>query len=193
MEIRKTFKFEMGHIVRNAWSRRCSKNAHGHSYTCEVFFEGRDLDNGMMLIDFGLIKQYLHDLIDSFDHSFWLWDIPEDKHIVDFFTKEFERVIVTPWSSSAEAQAMMFYYMAEATLQYLKYNEFNNGESLEVYVSRVIVHETLTGKAEFSHKDALEQDNSNRSKIELNKVFFTDGIKAEWKNRAQVEEILKSL
>ena len=187
MEIRKEFKFEMGHIVRKAWSRRCSKNAHGHSYICEVFFKGDTLDNGQMLIDFGVMKQYLNDMIDSFDHAFWLWDISEDKHVIEFFTKEFERVIVTPWSSSAESQAMMFYHFADATLRWLyKTNNLTNGEGPDIVVSRVIVHETKTGKAEYNIDDFKLEKN----KIDISQTKFSEQIQNEWKFPEIVKEIL---
>jgi len=173
MIIRKQFKYEMGHIVRQAWSTRCSRNAHGHSYMVEFLFDGYQPDNGQMLIDFGFIKQYLHPFVDSFDHSFWLWDRPEDKHIVDFFSKEFERVLISPWSTTAEMQAKMFATYATNVLNHLRTNNmFENGESL-VSVSGVIVHETTTGWAKARGSDLFPA-------TLLSQLYISDGIKAEW-------------
>ncbi|OYZ59284.1 MAG: 6-carboxytetrahydropterin synthase QueD, partial [Sulfuricurvum sp. 24-42-5] len=73
MIIRKLFKFENAHIVRGCSSERCRASVHGHSYKIEVLFESDYLDNGQMVYDFGLMKQGMKALIDSFDHSIALW------------------------------------------------------------------------------------------------------------------------
>ncbi len=39
MLIRKLFKFENAHIVRDCTTQRCSENIHGHSYKIEVLLE----------------------------------------------------------------------------------------------------------------------------------------------------------
>ncbi|MFR6543952.1 MAG: 6-pyruvoyl trahydropterin synthase family protein, partial [Butyricimonas virosa] len=52
MLIRKLFKFEGAHIVRNCSSHRCRENIHGHSYIVEVFITSDKLDRGYMVIDF---------------------------------------------------------------------------------------------------------------------------------------------
>ena len=52
MVIRKLFKFEGAHIVRNCSSHRCRENIHGHSYIVEVFITSDKLDRGYMVMDF---------------------------------------------------------------------------------------------------------------------------------------------
>lgn len=47
MIIRKQFKFEGAHIVRNCTSQRCRENIHGHSYIVEVFITSDKLDHGL--------------------------------------------------------------------------------------------------------------------------------------------------
>jgi len=39
MLIRKLFRFENAHIVRNCSSDRCSRSLHGHSYVVEFLLE----------------------------------------------------------------------------------------------------------------------------------------------------------
>ena len=73
MLIRKLFKFENAHIVRDCTTQRCSENIHGHSYKIEVLLESNYLDDGQMVYDFGLTKRYIKELIDSFDHAITLW------------------------------------------------------------------------------------------------------------------------
>ena len=48
MIIRKRFRVESSHVVRNCTSERCSHSHHGHSAVIDVFFEGRQLDNAQM-------------------------------------------------------------------------------------------------------------------------------------------------
>lgn len=177
MEIRKEFRYEMGHIVRNAWSRRCSRNAHGHSYRVEFLFEGPGADNGQMLVDFGFLKKYLHPFVDAFDHSFWLWDRPEDAHLVKFFRENFERVITSPFSTTAEMQAALFATYAQSVIHYLRINNlFENGETADyLRVSAVRVHETTTGYAEY------RWDPSDRfPDTRLRDVVFSEEIWNEW-------------
>ena len=59
MIIRKKFKFEGAHIVRNCSTKRCKTSIHGHSYKVEVFFTSNKLDNGFMILDFGLTKKHI--------------------------------------------------------------------------------------------------------------------------------------
>ena len=79
MCIRKLFKFENAHIVRNCSSERCKHSIHGHSYQIELILEAKRLDHGQMVYDFGLLKSSIKDIIDSFDHAicFWNKDDPE--------------------------------------------------------------------------------------------------------------------
>ena len=173
--IRKQFKFELGHIVRKAWSERCKKSFHGHSYVCEVMMTSNNPDSGFMATDFGFTKKYLHPFIDSFDHASWWWDLEEDKESIDLFREKFARVIVTPWSTTAEVQAQMFYYYAEMVFKYLNTNKaWENGEGL-VTVSSVKVHETTTGWAEASSSGI-----NGWPIIRLNDMEISEPIMDEW-------------
>jgi len=42
-----------------------------------------------------------------------LWDIPEEKELIDFAVKNFDRVIIAPFNSTAEQMARMFYEVIE--------------------------------------------------------------------------------
>ena len=87
MLIRKLFRFENAHIVRNCSSDRCSRSIHGHSYQVEILLEAHALDNGQMIYDFGLLKGHVKDLIDSFDHAVAFWDKDNAEYIA--FCKQF--------------------------------------------------------------------------------------------------------
>jgi 6-pyruvoyltetrahydropterin/6-carboxytetrahydropterin synthase len=185
----------MGHIVRNAWSRRCSHNAHGHSYTVEFLFESDNSDNGQMACDFGFLKKYINPFVDSFDHSFVLWNIERDKHIIDFFKQEFERVIVTDFSSTAEMQAKMFFKYGQNVLNFLLSDKNTLQEESytslpkDVRMNSVIVHETATGYAKYTDNEA-----DNFPDTSLKNIWVSDGIKNEWpeKFRDQYSVIINS-
>lgn len=62
MLIRKLFKFENAHVVRNCTSDRCKRSIHGHSYKVELLLKASKLDHGQMVYDFGLLKGVIKDL-----------------------------------------------------------------------------------------------------------------------------------
>jgi len=162
MKIRKSFKFEMAHIVRDAYSRRCAKNIHWHSYVIEVFLEWKSskLDKAGMIVDFGEIKNDFNNLIDRFDHSCFLWDkwTVETNEEIDFFKKHYERVIVANFNSSAEQQAQFF---------------FNELKKINDKVCKVRLHETVTWFAEYSNSDFLEDWQMNYNIEYSNWIFNT--------------------
>jgi 6-pyruvoyltetrahydropterin/6-carboxytetrahydropterin synthase len=59
-------KFSAAHYL-NHYHGKC-ENLHGHNYRVRVYAEGEELDEGGMLIDFGILKQQLRDVLQSFDH-----------------------------------------------------------------------------------------------------------------------------
>ncbi len=185
MIIRKLFKFENAHIVRNCTSRRCSRSIHGHSYKVEVKLESNFLDNGQMVYDFGLMKLYIKDLIDSFDHAITLWggDNPE---YIEFAKKFSERWVELPVNPSAEQFSRVFFLMIDRVLNLA---EFKNNEK-NVKIHSVIVHETDTGYAECFREDAYNFE--GMGEIKLEDVKFSERIKKEWKDNEMWDKILKN-
>jgi 6-pyruvoyltetrahydropterin/6-carboxytetrahydropterin synthase len=174
MEIVKKFDLEMAHIVRNAWSTRCSRSIHGHTYTIELVLERRTdakelFDAGRMVIDFGLVKKYIGPFIDSFDHTTLLWDIEEDDFL-EFFKEQFERVIICYESSSCEMMSAVIYVAVNKLLA-----EVENGD---VVCTKVIVHETKTGRAECNYDSKWIQYVEDRDIVE--KLWFSEGLMYEW-------------
>lgn len=169
MIIRKKFRFEAAHIVRNCTSTLCRENIHGHSYIAEVFIKSNTLDNGCMLLDFcklGTIKEF----INSFDHSYCLWK-DEDIEFREAMYKFNKRVVTMPISPSAEGFSLMFYVLIKKLLSEVV---LKNGEG-QVKLSSVRVHETETGYAE-----AFEEDLS-MANFNYEDVLFSDEIKQSWK------------
>jgi 6-pyruvoyltetrahydropterin/6-carboxytetrahydropterin synthase len=172
MIIRKLFKFENAHIVRNCSTDRCKVNLHGHSYKVEVLLESNYLDNGQMIYDFGLFKGAIRDLIDSFDHSIALWSGDDKKYLEDM-KKHSKRWVELPVSPSAEQFSRVIFLLVEKVLQK---THFKNGEK-KIKVNSVIVHETDTGYAQCFYYDAHSK---LMGEIDLNKIIFSPQVKSEW-------------
>lgn len=173
MVIRKLFKFEGAHIVRNCSSDRCKKSIHGHSYVVEVFLEADKLDNGCMVYDFGLFKGTIKDFLDSFDHAYSMWD-KEKEEYSDFINKHSDRVVIMPVSPSAEGYALLMAFVID---KILKNTAFKNGEDENLRLKSVRVAETVTGWAE---ADLFDVASMFASQFGLEDIIFSDEVKAEW-------------
>lgn len=178
MIIRKLFKFEGAHIVRNCSSKRCKENIHGHSYVVEVFIKSNKLDKGYMVMDFTLLDK-VKTFVDSFDHSYSLWNI-EDAEMRQFIQKYNKRIAEMPISPSAEGYALLFAFVID---KIIKNTEFANGEG-NVMMSSVRVHETATGYAEAYREDLDLID------FTLNDIIFSEAIVEEWKDKDWWQDLL---
>ena len=168
MIIRKLFKFEGAHIVRNCTSVRCRENIHGHSYIVEVFLTSNKLDDGYMITDFARLAK-IKELIDSFDHSYILWN-KEDAEFKNFVYQYNKRVVEIPVSPSAEGFALLFLKVADKIINDMPRV---NGEG-DVQVSSVRVHETATGYAEAFRKDLAW------AKFQISEIKYSSAITEEW-------------
>lgn len=172
MRIRKLFKFENAHIVRNCSSNRCKYSIHGHSYQVELILQANRLDHGQMVYDFGLLKSAIKDIIDSFDHAITFWQKDDPEYIAA--CKNFSaRWVAMPVSPSAEQFSRVIFFWADEILQQ---TQMQNGES-DVMVYSVIVHETATGYAQCFIEDV---QNEQMGKLNLADFEFSDEVRAEW-------------
>lgn len=168
MKIRKLFKFEAAHIVRNCSTVRCRQNIHGHSFKAELILQAASLDNAGMVLDFGLLKGRIGSLFDAFDHSYIIWS--EDKgELVGFIRNENERWIELPFSPSAENLALFFHVVIQKIIS----NTVPINGQGNVRVHSVRIHETETGWAE------TEPGDTELFKVmaaALSSCVFSDGI-----------------
>jgi 6-pyruvoyltetrahydropterin/6-carboxytetrahydropterin synthase len=183
MLIRKLFKFENAHIVRDCSTQRCSENIHGHSYKIEVLLESNYLDDGQMVYDFGLTKRYIKELIDSFDHAITLWSKDDTKYI-EAMKAYSSRWVELPVSPSAEQFSRVIYLMVERVLAC---THMQNGER-EVKLHSIIVHETETGYAQGFKEDAHSK---LMGEIKLEDIHFSQQVKNEWSNKKLWNNLLK--
>jgi len=183
MLIRKLFKFENAHIVRECSTQRCSENIHGHSYKVEVLLESNYLDDGQMVYDFGLTKLYIKELIDAFDHGITLWN-KDDKAYIEAMKAYSKRWVLLPVSPSAEQFSRVIFLMVERVLAC---TQMQNGER-EVKVHSIIVHETETGYAQGFKEDA---HSVLMGKIVLEEIVFSPQVQSEWKDPGLWEKLLR--
>lgn len=182
MIIRKSFEIINSHIVRNCSSIRCKKSLHWHKYLVEVFFESDSLDNGMMVMDFGLTKWNLKEFISSFNLAYSMWK-KESPEFQEEIKKATDRWVIMPVSPSAEAYSLLFLSVIDSII---KNTKFNNGE-WNIRVSSVRVHETETGYAESFRSDL---ENPKMPKFSLNDIIFSEGVKESWKNKTFFDDLV---
>ena len=171
MIIRKRFRVESSHVVRNCTSERCSHSHHGHSAVIDVFFEGRHLDNAQMLMDFGLMKGSIKDFIDSMDHCALICT-KDDPEYVEFFKKFNDRYILIPFNPSAE---MLSVFIQHYVNKILNHTNFKNGEGYVACVG-VEYNETVTGMARCDHLDEVNFWNNDWD----NEIIFSEGVMKDW-------------
>lgn len=185
MLIRKLFKFENAHVVRNCTSDRCKRSIHGHSYKVELLLKASKLDHGQMVYDFGLLKGVIKDLFDSFDHAICFWE-KDDSQYIDACQTFSARWISLSVSPSAEQFSRIFFYLAQQVLQS---TVTQNGEG-DVEVYSVIVHETDTGYAQSFIEDI---QNEQMGILSLDGIVFSEQIQIEWTNPQMYEDLKKGI
>ena len=181
MIIRKMFKFENAHVVRGCSTVKCRSSIHGHSYKVELLFESNFLDNGQMIYDFGLMKQNMKALIESFDHSIALWSSDEKEYLADMKQHSL-RWVELPVSPSAEQFSRVIFLLID---KLLKLTSSINGEK-EVKLNSVIIHETATGYAQCFNEDAYSK---NMGIINLEDIIFSNEVKNDWADSELFEKI----
>ena len=170
MIVRKKFRVESAHIVRNCTSHRCSHSMHGHSAVIELFLTADKLDNAGMVYDFGLLKGPVKDFIDSMDHAYLLCD-KDSEEFREFVKSNCARWIEMPFNPSAECLSMFIHAYVN---DILACTQKNNGEG-NIRVVAVRYHETETGYAESSIDDLNTLWNPAWSACK-----FSDGVVKEW-------------
>ena len=185
MLIRKLFKFENAHIVRNCTSDRCKRSIHGHSYRVELLLKASKLDHGQMVYDFGLLKGVIKDIFDSFDHAICFWQ-HDDAEYIDACKKFSARWVSLPVSPSAEQFSRIFFYLAQ---QVLASTITQNGEG-DVEVYSVIVHETDTGYAQSFVEDI---ENEQMGVLSLEQIVFSEQVQAEWADSTMYEKLQQGI
>jgi 6-pyruvoyltetrahydropterin/6-carboxytetrahydropterin synthase len=142
--IRKLYKVEYAHQLKNAFTSCCYETIHGHSGIIEIFLSSVELDKNDMVVDFGevssLIKNYL---MDWFDHAII---IPSsfDREYIDCLKKYNKKVRVTDFNPTAESFAAQIFWNICRVVQ-----PIIDIDKRVFRVLKVRFHETDTGYAEY--------------------------------------------
>lgn len=182
MIIRKLYRFEAAHIVRNCSSDRCRYSVHGHSFRCELFLSADRLDRGQMVYDFGLLKGAVRDFLDAFDHSTLFWERDSSAYIQSM-KEHSRRWVQLPVSPTAEQLSRVIFVCSQAILDAT--DRANGDEAARVH--SVILHETETGYAQCFREDAF---NEAMGRVDLARIVFSDQVKSEWSDPALWEKLL---
>lgn len=185
MIIRKLYRFEASHIVRNCSSDRCKYSVHGHSFRCELLLTADRLDGGQMVYDFGLLKGGVKDFLDGFDHASLFWD-KEAPAYVKAMKDNSKRWVSLPVSPTAEQLTRVIFVAVQAMLD----NTVKTNGDETARVHSVILHETETGYAQCFRSDAYD---AGMGEIRLQDVVFSAQVKAEWADPKMWDRLLKGV
>lgn len=185
MIIRKLYKFEASHIVRNCSSDRCKYSIHGHSFRCELLLTADKLDHGQMVYDFGLLKGGVKDFLDGFDHAALFWD-KEAPAYIKAMKDHSKRWVSLPVSPTAEQLTRVIFVAAQAMLD----NTVKTNGDDTARIHSVILHETETGYAQCFRQDAYD---AGMGEIRLQDVVFSPQVKAEWADPKMWEKLIKGV
>ena len=96
-ELKVTTRFAAAHQLTMV-GEKC-ENLHGHNWHVEVYVQGEELDAGGVLMDFGIVKKEVRDIMNTLDHKF-LNELeifenvqPSSEHIAMYIAKELDRRI----------------------------------------------------------------------------------------------------
>lgn len=185
MIIRKLYRFEASHIVRNCSSDRCKYSVHGHSFRCELLLAADRLDRGQMVYDFGLLKGGVKDFIDGFDHASLFWDREEPSYIKAMKANS-KRWVSLPVSPTAEQLTRVIFVAVQALLD----NTVKANGDDTARVHSVILHETETGYAQCFLSDAYD---AQMGEIGLKQIEFSAQARSEWADPKMWDKLLKGV
>ena len=116
--------FEAAHRVVN-YPGKCDR-LHGHNWVVEATFQGMQLDELGMLIDFKIAKKALAEILEDFDH-YYLNDFPPFKDGVNPTAENLARIIyerleahTDVQASSAELTALTVWESPKSSVTYTK-------------------------------------------------------------------------
>ncbi len=67
-ELKVVSRFAAAHNLRNFYGK--CEDLHGHNWLVEVYVSSNELDEAELVMDFGLIKKHLAEVLDQLDHKY---------------------------------------------------------------------------------------------------------------------------
>lgn len=129
--VEKKFTLPMGH--RLSKHKGACKNLHGHNYTILVGMKAHYLNNDDMVIDFGLLKEFLMPHLEKWDHALMLNTFDPHK---EAWEKVHDKVVTVDLDPTAEVMASELYMILYSGIDELRRksgNEYLNVEYVTVY------------------------------------------------------------
>lgn len=77
-ELKILTQFSAAHRLEN-FNGKCEA-LHGHNWKVEVFLQGRELDDAGLLMDFGVVKARVNEVLEEIDHKY-LNELPAFKEL----------------------------------------------------------------------------------------------------------------
>jgi len=115
MIISKEFDFDMSHRLEG-YNGLC-KSIHGHTYKLIVSLDINKLDALGMCVDFKVLKEVVKEnIIKYVDHSIWLKQSVKNDKLIKLLIKEKNRLLLTPYNSTAENMALTFWHILSKKL-----------------------------------------------------------------------------
>lgn len=107
-ELKVTKHFAAAHNLREFYGK--CENLHGHNWFVEARVRARELDNISLVMDFGVIKKHLNDVLDLIDHQYlnelpaFKSDNPTSENIALFIFKQLAPLI----EKASEGRAWLY-------------------------------------------------------------------------------------
>ena len=93
--------FDAAHRIKDH-AGKCSR-MHGHRWEVEVVLEGKSLDSANILVDFGVVKSQLEELLEKrFDHYVLNETLEEENVTAEFLAKYIYDYFQGYWGKSLE-------------------------------------------------------------------------------------------
>ncbi len=67
-ELKILTQFSAAHRLENFYGK--CEALHGHNWKVEVFLQGRELDDAGLLMDFGVVKARVNEVLEEIDHKY---------------------------------------------------------------------------------------------------------------------------
>ena len=99
-ELKVVTRFAAAHQLTMVDSK--CENMHGHNWKVEVYVTGEKLDDGGVVMDFGVIKKHVSEVMSMLDHKylneleFFQQSQPSSENIARLVTRELQRRIDNP-------------------------------------------------------------------------------------------------
>ena len=151
MEIRKQFKVNSAHIVRNCYSNRCKYSLHAHTAEIEAFFIANKVDRAGMVMDFGITKNIFKPFLQLHHDAVLLWNKDSESYR-NFIKSKTDNWIELSFTPSAELLSAYIYLYLNNMLDRVQYK---NKEDKDLSLKSIRYHETRTGWAESNNIDML--------------------------------------